>query len=180
MKKTVLICIALVFMAVPAGAAGLDHAKAGEAAHQKGNYQEAIRLYQLAIKSGDLAQPDLAGMYSNLGSAYKAQGKLDQAIMAYNRALELAPDMFIAYSNRGSAWVDKGRLDLAIEDFSQAIQLKPDYPSAYYNRSYAYEKKGRLKEALSDIKRFIKLDPGHPWGPKRQAALEAKIKAAEK
>ena len=50
----------------------------------------------LAIK------PDYAEAYSNMGIALKDQGKLEEAIEAYNKALAIKPDYAEAYSNMGS------------------------------------------------------------------------------
>ena len=55
-------------------------------AYNKGNYQEAIKDYQALIK-----QKPSAPLYYNLGNAYYRNSDVTQAIIAYERALKLAP-----------------------------------------------------------------------------------------
>ena len=62
------------------------------------------------------------------------QGKLEEAIEAYNKAIEgfskdisIKPDYAEAYMNLGIALKDKGKLEEAIEAFHKAISIKPDY-----------------------------------------------------
>ena len=54
-----------------------------------------------------------ASAYFNLGVAYVRQGKLDKAIEALQRSIELAPDDVHAYNN----------LDEAIEAYENAEEL---------------------------------------------------------
>ena len=48
-------------------------------------------------------KPDYAEAHNNMGVALKEQGKLDEAIEAYNKALSIKPDFTEAYSNMGVA-----------------------------------------------------------------------------
>ena len=52
-----------------------------------------------------------------MGNALKDQGKLEEAIEAYKKALSLKPDYAEAYSNMGNALKDQGKLDEAIEAY---------------------------------------------------------------
>lgn len=48
-------------------------------------------------------EPDDTFAYFNLGLGYHQQGKLDQAIEAYKRAIDLDPDDAAAYNNLDEA-----------------------------------------------------------------------------
>jgi predicted O-linked N-acetylglucosamine transferase (SPINDLY family) len=65
-----------------------------------------------------------------MGIALQAQGKLDEAITAYNKALSLKPDYAEAYNNMGLALQAQGKLDEAIAAYNKALSLKPDYAAA--------------------------------------------------
>ena len=63
----------------------------------------------------------------------KEQGKLEEAIEAYNKALAIKPDYAEAYNNMGNALKEQGKLEEAIEAYNKALAIKPDYADAYYN-----------------------------------------------
>ena len=52
--------------------------------------------------------------------ALKDQGKLDEAVACYRRALELKPDYAEAHSNLGNALKDQGKLDEAVACYRRA------------------------------------------------------------
>lgn len=51
-----------------------------------------------------------------------ASGHPGEAILDFNRAIQLQPDFPQAYTNRGNAYLRIGHFDLAIADFRQAGQ----------------------------------------------------------
>ena len=54
-----------------------------------------------------------------MGNALKDQGKLDEAIEAYNKALAIKPDNADAYNNMGNALQEQGKLEEAIEAYNK-------------------------------------------------------------
>lgn len=150
----------------------------GETAQRTGRLDEAITLYSRAIASGALGLTDLAGIYSNRGSAYKQKGQLKKALADFDRAIGLAPRLFIAYNNRGQLYHQLGDYPHALADFAKALKLKPDYPSPYFNRSLTYEALGELEKALADARRFAELAPDHPWAQSRIRFLKEKLAQA--
>lgn len=76
--------------------------------------------------------------HNELGVQLLEEGRYDEAIVEFNRAIELAPKLAMAYTNRGSAYINKGELDKAIADCDKAIDLDPKLAEAYSNRAYAY------------------------------------------
>ena len=53
--------------------------------------------------------------------------RYQEAIVAYNKAIQLKPDYATAYRARGMAKAFLGQHFAAISDYDKAIQLKPDY-----------------------------------------------------
>src|SRR5207249_3782361 len=72
-----------------------------------------------------------AEAHSNLGNAFKDQGKLDDAVACCRRALELRPDYAEARYNLGIAFGDQGKLDDAVACYRRALQLKPELVRAH-------------------------------------------------
>ena len=81
-----------------------------------------------------------------MGNALQDQGKLDEAIAAYNKALSIKPDYAKAYNNMGLALQDQGKLDEAIAAYNKALSIKPDYAEAYCNKSYSHLLMGDFDE----------------------------------
>lgn len=66
-------------------------------AYNKGDYQDAEKLLVAILKEA----PQDAYLWFRLGNTYAKSNKPEQAIMAYNAALNYAP-------NLGKAWYNKG------------------------------------------------------------------------
>ena len=62
-----------------------------------------------------------------LGAALQGQGKLQEAVASFDKAIQIRPDYADAYSNHGAALQEMGRLDEAVESCDKAIQIRPEY-----------------------------------------------------
>ena len=124
---------------------------------EKGNFQEAISLYNEAIQ----IKPDLSWAYNNRGVAYNDLGNYQQAIADCNKAIELDPKYAGAYSNRGVAYDDLGNYQQAIADYNKAIELNPKDADVYNNRGRAYHSLGNKEQAIADYNKAIELNPKH-------------------
>lgn len=88
-----LIVVVLAMLAVPASSFAITKANA-DAEYAKGNYQQAIADYKELLET--TKSPDL---YYNMGNSYYRTGNITQALIAYERALKLAPgDRDIRYN----------------------------------------------------------------------------------
>ena len=67
--------------------AGEDFAHLAYEEHEKGNYQEAVTFYQMALRYN----PQQASWWFNLGIAYQHQGNMESALHAYEKAVALDP-----------------------------------------------------------------------------------------
>lgn len=101
---------------------------------------------------------DLALAHERLAYALRKQGKVDEAIAAFTKSLDIAKSPE-AYNERGTAYFIKGQLADAVADFSRAIAEDPNSGDAFNNRAWAYYTTGREKEALADADRATALSP---------------------
>ena len=93
------------------------------------------------------------------GTIQYMSGRGAEAILHYDRAIELSPQCARAYNNRGGARLILSEHAEAIADFNKAIDLAPTYVSAYHNRANAYLDSEQYTKAISDYTRAIELDP---------------------
>jgi tetratricopeptide (TPR) repeat protein len=89
---------------------------------------------------------------TNLAVALQSDGRLDDAIDHYRRAIALQPTYAPAYNNLGAALHAKGRHDEAIASYQQALNLRPDFPLAHYNLANALNDAGRPGEAAGHFR----------------------------
>ncbi len=107
------------------------------------------------------AYPQSLIVHNILGTAFIGQGKLREAVQAYDKAIQLKPDYAEAYNNRGVALRDIGQLEESVKSYDKAIQLKPDYTEAYNNRGVALSDLGQLEESVRNYDKAIQLKPGY-------------------
>jgi len=144
---------------VPCFARGVDDAKAGLGALERGNSVLAIELFTRAINSGQLSSKELEASYYNRGYAWDEKDEYGKAIADYTKAIGLNPKFTEAYYNRGNAWESKGKFDKALADYTHAIKLNPKQVSAYYKRGIIEKRKKQYDKAISDYTSAIKLNP---------------------
>ncbi len=104
-------------------------------------------------------KPELAEAHNNLGSALKAQGKLDEAVACYRRALELKSNYPEAHNNLGAALHDQGKLDEAAACYRRALELKPDYAETHNNLGIALAEAGDLQLAEASFRTALRHNP---------------------
>ena len=109
-----------------------------------------------------------------MGNALKEQGKLEEAIEAYNKALAIKPDYAEAYNNMGDALQEQGKLEEAIEAYNKALAIKPDYADAYYNMGIALKEQGKLEEAIEAYNKALAIMPDYASAQHMVSSLTGK------
>jgi tetratricopeptide (TPR) repeat protein len=87
------------------------------------------------------------------------EGRLEDAIEAYRRAVALRPDYFEAWNNLGNALRSVRRFDESIASVREALRLRPDLAAIHSNLGLALAAVGRFEEAAASQKRAIELMP---------------------
>src|SRR5256885_201650 len=118
-----------------------------------GDYAAAERASRQVLE----AAPDSAVARSKLGVALAQQGRLDEAIAEFSKALQLHPTYASAYSNLGNAYRAKGMLPEALAAYERALAIDPDYAIAHQNLGILYKQMGRVGEAVDHFKRATRL-----------------------
>ena len=75
----------------------------------------------------------------NLATALARTGQPDEALVAFRKALELAPANAAAHNNAGSLLATLGRFEEAQSEFREALRIRPDFAEARANLDYAIE-----------------------------------------
>ncbi len=91
-------------------------------------------------------------------TALAEQGKLDEAVASYRRALELKPDFAEAHYNLANALSDQGKLEEALAGYRRALELKPDYAAAHCNLGHVRKELGDLSGADASFRAALQHD----------------------
>ena len=99
-----------------------------------------------------------AANWSEIGRQAIDAKHWNEALNAYNKAIELNPNDASAYNNRGLAYDNLDKNDLAIADYEKAIELNPKYGDAFNNIGNSYGRRGYYKQAILYYDRAIELN----------------------
>ncbi len=90
------------------------------------------------------------------------EGRVQEALEAWNTTIQLNPRADDAYNNRGVIRQSHGDYDGALEDFNRALELNPENEIAYINRGETLCAQGHYQAALSDFLAANHLLSGEP------------------
>lgn len=118
---------------------------------EQGKYEQAVALFQQAIErhKNDLHQ---AASWSRLGDVYQALKRLQEAIVAYERVIELNPADALPWYNLGNIYRAQKRYGNVIDAYRRAIELDPTNARPYFNLGLTYEEQGEYEAALRCFK----------------------------
>ncbi len=87
------------------------------------------------------------------------QGRVDQAVLVYERILDTVPDQVDALHFLGLARHQQGRSEDALDLMGRALAQAPDVPDMRNNRGNVLKVLGRLDEAEADYRAALALRP---------------------
>lgn len=127
----------------------------GDAYMADNDLDNAIRAYcdSINVKSDDYRA------YSKAGIALWEKDYLEEAVVAYHRAIELNPEYDIAYNNLGVIYLDgMGANDEALTCFKKAIEINPNYTLAYFNAGRSAQLVDKENEAAGYFQMALDLN----------------------
>jgi tetratricopeptide (TPR) repeat protein len=136
----------------------------GLKAYEEDRYQEASDMFTALLDRADLEARWRAVALDWRGYLHYRADQYEEALAAFNRAIELDPEDTWAIAQRGDTHLVLERYEEALDDFSRAIEraieLDLDYGWAIAGlRGDTYRRLKRYDEALADFNRAIDLKP---------------------
>lgn len=97
--------------------------------------------------------------FFNAGIAKYRAGAYKEAIVNFNKVLELNPKFYEAYGNMGNAKFRLGDYKGAKDDYDVVLKQNPKDALSFYNRAIAKKELGDLQGAIEDNTTAIKINP---------------------
>jgi tetratricopeptide (TPR) repeat protein len=119
-------------------------------------YAAAVEWFARAI--GRDPKPEYI---SNLGIALQQQGRHEEALKAFDKAVQLKPDEADLWQQLGNALIEVGRSGDALLCFQHAVELNPGHGHAAYRAGVLLQEAGRFDEALVYLDRSADAQPDH-------------------
>lgn len=103
-----------------------------------------------------------AGNHCLVGNAFFHSGRLNEAMVQYQKAQALWPGSADALTGLGSILFEKGDIDGAIAQYQKALEIKPDAAKTRNNLGLCLYRKGRVDDAIAQYQMAIQLQPESP------------------
>ena len=120
---------------------------------QKGLPEQAADYMQQSIKYSN--NPVFLCNYGLILS----QGKHEEAIKQYRKALQIRPDYAEAWFNLGVSYSSIGKPELAEDAYKNAVKNRNNYIKALYNLACVQEMQGRMIEGRNTLEKILKISP---------------------
>jgi Tfp pilus assembly protein PilF len=95
--------------------------------------------------------------YHKLGEALSAQGRVSEAIEAYQEAKALAPGIADIYLHLGLLLEEKGDANGALRHYQEAVAIAPQFGEAFFAQGSVYYDKHQFTDAVTAYERALDL-----------------------
>jgi len=144
-------------------------------AHNENRFAEAISVYSRILE----LHPDeliCSLIYKHRGMANFAQSNYEDAILDFNKALELDPGSYKVAYYRGVVRSVLKQFSEAIDDYTLSLELNPFQAFCLFRRGQAYFHIGDYPQALSDCEAALAMEPGNDAIQKFRILVQSKLK----
>ena len=125
-------------------------------------FSDIVEEFYFVPVSASAAPPGQAPGFLEAGKRLYQQGRFEEAVDSFEKAMRLEPENPFIYNALGSAHVRLKHWSVALDLYGKAIARKPDYAAAYFNRGVAYYNAARYELALQDFSWAVEQEPYDP------------------
>ncbi|HOK65528.1 MAG TPA: tetratricopeptide repeat protein [Anaerohalosphaeraceae bacterium] len=101
--------------------------------HQEKRYEDAVYAYRQVLSR----DPQNTAALQNLGNVLLDAGRIDEAVQAYQQAIQISPASGLYY-NLAVAFLRQKLYDKALSNYQQAVRLEPNYAAAHHGLAVCY------------------------------------------
>jgi tetratricopeptide (TPR) repeat protein len=125
--------------------------------HQSTMYTDIETLWRTTIERN----PTAWMAHDNLGALLFREGRVREAIVHFQKAVEIDAEQPEPQANLGNALLQNGDVEKAIAQYYNALRIKPNYAEVHYNLGNALLHNGRADEAIDHYEKAIALKPDY-------------------
>lgn len=125
---------------------------------EKKDYAAAEQAMKAALRK-EPTNPNNLMLLVNLGTIQRNLGKLDEALISYNVAIERYPENTFIRHNRAALFCEMNRFDEALIDYNTILIATPDDVEALYRRGLIYLSNKNLFAAEEDFEKIVEISP---------------------
>jgi tetratricopeptide (TPR) repeat protein len=174
---------------------GLSASRAGDPEKAMKAFDEALRLDPKHVKSlinsarllidqkqpekalprldeAAMLAPDSNDVQRLYARAFEAQGKIDEAIESYKRAIELNDKDAWSHNNLGLLLFKQGRAAEAVPFLTRAVELRKDVAVFSNNLGMALEHTGKFQDAAASYRFAVSAEPSNDKAKRNLARVE--------
>jgi Flp pilus assembly protein TadD len=136
----------------------LLHAEAGEGEKQKATKRRRT-CEEAAHGCRAELRPDLGETKNNLGIVLSRKGRADEAIRAFEEALQASPELLQIRLNLAEAYGQRERYAEARDMYASLLTVDPNNIVIRNNYALALFKSGAKEKAAEEFRRVLQLKP---------------------
>jgi tetratricopeptide (TPR) repeat protein len=96
---------------------------------------------------------------NNKGTSLEKVGRFDEAIVCYDKALDINSHIVETWFNKGNSLVSLGHFDEALKCHEKALEINPRHQFGWTNKAVALHALGRFEEANGCCDRALEINP---------------------
>lgn len=125
-----------------------------------------VLLLSLPGMANAQSRSEEASERNSQGAKLIEQGKADEAIAEFRKAVSLDPNHTTARLNLAYTYDRQGRSEEAMSEYQKVVELDPKSHFAHNNLGVLHDKKGLYDEAIGQFEKALQIDPSNTTAQK--------------
>jgi len=117
--------------------------------------KEELELTELLV--GEFPNSEVALVL--MGNVYRKQGKSNEAVKCWEKALYQNPERPDAYNGMGWISIERGEYEKAIKFWRKALEVNPKMRSVHSSIAQAFMALGKYEEVIEEAEEELKISP---------------------